>query len=303
MTKITPCRRINVRQNIFEARFKPAWMQLNYAAVQQAMVQGVRDYFQASGKKTAVIGLSGGIDSALAAWTAAQALGPRKVIGVSLPYQRRGLFQDNPDVEDAALIADQLQIEFQIKNITRQTDATAREAGLDPAKPDLSDEEKSRLGNIKARQRMILLYDLSAQRNGLVIGTGNKSEITVGYCTLYGDTACAINPLGALYKTQIFELAGFIPEIPQRVIDRVPSAGLFAGQTDEGQLGFRYAELDPLSFLLFDQRLSPEQVAGFGFTRNFIQRVIRMHEANSFKFRMPAVISVPHPRVKIGGSK
>lgn len=294
MTKITSCRRINVRQNIFEARFNPVWMQLDHQAVETAMVAGVADYFRRADKKTAVIGLSGGIDSALAAWSAAQALGPKNVIGVSLPYQTRGLFKNNPDVLDAALVAGRLQIEFQIKNITLQTVATAREVGLQPSKPNLSEAEKNRLGNIKARQRMIMLYDLSAQRDGLVIGTGNKSEIIVGYCTLYGDTACAVNPLGDLYKTQIFELASFIPEIPQRVIDRVPSAGLFTGQTDEGQLGFRYAELDPLSFLLFDRGLPLEQVREFGFTKHFILRVLGLNAANSFKFRMPTIIPLPH---------
>ena len=122
--------------------------------------------------------------------------------------------------------------------------------------------DKARKGNIMARLRMIVLYDQSAAFNGLVVGTGNKTEILLGYTTLYGDSACALNPLGDLYKTQVRQLGASLG-VPQAIIDKPPTADLWAGQTDEGELGFTYAEVDQLLYLLVDERYTPEEcVAG-----------------------------------------
>jgi NAD+ synthase len=269
-------------------------MELDHKAVRSAMVQGIGGYFRAAKRDRAIIGLSGGLDSAVAAQIAAEALGRNNVIGIALPYQHAGKIEDHKDWQDANKLAAELGINFLSSPITLQTDATAEVQGIDPSSPNLTDAEKNRLGNIKARQRMIVLMDSAEQYGGLVIGTGNKSEITVGYCTLYGDSACAIDPLGDIYKTEEFRFAETIGT-PAYIRERAPSAGLYPGQSDEGQMGFKYAELDPLAFLLFDKGVSPEDAVEFGFTKRFVANVLRRHAANAFKFKMPPIIQLPRP--------
>jgi len=290
---------INVYPRVFAAKFRPEWMKLDNEAVRGAMVSGLADFFESNGKTKAVIGLSGGLDSSVGAQVAVEALGTKNVIGVAMPYQRIGGIQANTDWQDAHHLARHLGIRFITRNITRAAKESALEAEIDPSDPEsLSETDKNRLGNIKARQRMVMLMDLSAQENGLVVGTGNKSEIMIGYSTIFGDAACAINPLAYIYKTQEFVFARHIG-MPDFILDRIPSAGLYPGQTDEGQLGFRYSELDPLCFLLFDQGLLPQEAAEFGFTKRFIKRVSWMHGANLFKEKMPETIKIPTSRVRV----
>jgi NAD+ synthase len=285
---------INVYPHIFAAKFNPAWMKLDYAKVREAMVSGLRDFFYRRGLRRAVVGLSGGLDSAVVAQVAQEALGRKNVEALALPYRRNRAYRHSSDWQDANDVAIALGINFRTYDITEIVDAAARRVGIDPRKPNLTKLEINRLGNIKARERMTLLFDLSAEVRGMVLGTGNKSEIAVGYCTIYGDSACAIDPVGDLYKTQEFEFARHIGTL-QKIIDRVPSAGLFDGQTDEGQLGFRYSELDPLCYLALDRHLSLDEVVQFGFTRRFIARVMKMHNDNEFKFRLPQIINLPQP--------
>ncbi len=151
--------------------------------------------------------------------------------------------------------------------------------------PDMS---KTRKGNIMARLRMVVLYDQSASFGGLVIGTGNKTEILLGYSTLYGDLACAINPLGDLYKTQLRQLARDLA-VPEVIVSKPPTADLWEGQTDEGELGFTYAEVDRLLYLLIDQRYSPQDCIDAGFKENFVQSVVERIRKNQFKRVMPPI--------------
>ena len=139
-----------------------------------------------------------------------------------------------------------------------------------------------------ARQRMIVLYDQSESFKGLVVGTGNKTEILLGYTTLYGDSACAINPLGDLYKTQVRQLSAHIG-VPQVIIDKAPSADLWVNQTDEGELGFTYAEVDKLLSLLVDQRFSPEDCVETGFAPDFVNKVVERIRRNHFKRILPPI--------------
>ena len=133
-----------------------------------------------------------------------------------------------------------------------------------------------RKGNIMARTRMIVLFDHSAANSGLVVGTGNKTEILLGYSTLYGDAACAFNPLGDLYKTQVRQLAN-VMNVPDVIIQKPPSADLWVGQTDEGELGFTYAEVDQLLFLLVEKNKSIEECVRAGFQKDFVERVLNQH--------------------------
>jgi NAD+ synthase len=142
-----------------------------------------------------------------------------------------------------------------------------------------------------ARARMIVLYDQSEAFNGLVVGTGNKTEILLGYSTLYGDAASALNPLGDLYKTQIRQLSRAMG-VPEAILGKPPSADLWVGQTDEGELGFTYAEVDRLLYLLVDGRYSPEECVAAGFDEKFVQAVVRRIRRNHFKRVMPPIAKV-----------
>ncbi len=235
----------------------------------------IRSELNRMGFNRAVLGLSGGIDSALSCYLAARALGPENVLAVRMPYKTSSA----DSLEHAGLIIDALGVQSLTIPITEMAD------GLIARFPEMDD---MRRGNIMARCRMIVLYDQSAAFNGLVIGTGNKTEILLGYSTLYGDSACAINPLGDLYKTQVRQLSRALG-IPSVVVEKAPSADLWAGQTDEGELGFTYAEVDRLLYLLVDQRYTPAECVEAGFSEPFVRAVVRRIQRNQFKRIMPPI--------------
>ena len=159
---------------------------------------------------------------------------------------------------------------------------------VDPLIAAFSDMPNLRKGNIMARMRMIVLYDQTAAFNGLAVGTGNKTEILLGYSTLYGDSACALNPIGDLYKTQVRQLSRAMG-VPSAIIDKPPSADLWIGQTDEGELGYTYAEVDRLLFLLVDERYTPEECIEAGFAAGFVRGVVERIRRNQFKRVLPPV--------------
>lgn len=156
--------------------------------------------------------------------------------------------------------------------------------------------DQVRRGNVMARARMIVLYDQSEAFGGLVVGTGNKTEILLGYTTIYGDSACALNPLGDLYKTQARQLARAMG-IPQEIIDKPPSADLWQDQTDEGELGFTYADVDQLLYLLVDKRYTPEDCVQAGFSESFVRNVVERMRRNHFKRVMPPVAKLSNRTV------
>jgi NAD+ synthase len=155
---------------------------------------------------------------------------------------------------------------------------------------------KTRKGNIMARARMIVLYDRSETFKGLVVGTGNKTELLLGYTTLWGDSASALNPLGDLYKTQVRQLSRALG-IPPAIIDKAPSADLWTGQTDEGELGFTYEEVDKLLYLLVDQRYSLEECVVAGFERTFVERVATHIRRSQFKRMLPPIAKLSNRTV------
>lgn len=228
-----------------------------------------------AGFSRAVVGLSGGVDSSLACFLAAEALGPENVLAVRMPYKT-----SSPDsMEDAQRVIDASGVQSVTVSVTEMADALIDQF------PDM---DQVRRGNIMARARMIVLYDQSAATKGLVVGTGNKTEILLGYTTLYGDAACALNPNGDLYKTQIRQLARAVG-VPQDIVEKPPSADLWKGQTDEGELGFTYADVDQLLYLLVDERYKPEECVEAGFDESFVREVIRRMKNNQFKRVMPPV--------------
>ncbi len=230
------------------------------------------------GLKRVVVGLSGGVDSALSACLAATALGPDNVLAVKMPYKT----SSKESIEHADLVIAATGIASITVDISAQVDAYFAK---------FPDADNMRRGNKMARERMTILYDHSARWNALVLGTSNKTELLLGYGTLFGDMASAINPLGDLYKTQVWALSDCVG-VPESVVTKQPSADLWAGQTDEQELGFSYQEVDELLYLLVDQRYSREELITEGFQVDFIDQIARRIMNSQYKRRLPVIAKV-----------
>lgn len=228
-----------------------------------------------TGYKKAVLGLSGGIDSTLSCFLAAEALGPENVLAVRMPYKA-----SSPEsLEHAQLVIEATGVQSMTVEITDM---------VEPLFAKFPEMTNTRRGNIMARQRMIILYDQSAAFSGLVVGTGNKTEILLGYSTLFGDSACALNPIGDLYKCQVRQLSRALG-VPDVIVDKAPSADLWAGQTDEAELGYTYDQADRLLYLLVDERYTPQECIEAGFTPDFVHSVVERVRRNHFKRILPPI--------------
>jgi NAD+ synthase len=264
---------------------KRADLKLNTKIVRELLVRFIKDETVNAGFTKAIIGISGGVDSAVSAALASEALGKENVLGVMIPYRT-----SNPkSVEDAMLVVQATGIRSEIVDITKMVDGYCEEYKV---------TDSLRRGNVMARMRMIVLYDLSAREKALVVGTSNKTEILVGYGTQHGDLACAINPLGDLYKSQIWQLAETLG-IPKPVVEKAPSADLWEGQTDETEMGVTYAQLDALLFEMIDERHSEEELLHLGFEETLIKKVQRMIQKNQFKRRPPLIAKVSYRTVNV----
>lgn len=230
------------------------------------------------GMARVVVGLSGGVDSSLSAFLAAEALGPENVLAIKMPYK----ISSRESLEHADLVVAATGIQSLTIEITPQIDAYFSR---------ISDADNLRRGNKMARERMTILYDHSARWQALVLGTSNKTELLLGYGTLYGDMASAINPLGDLYKTQVWALAEEMG-VPRPIIEKKPSADLWVGQTDEAELGFSYRAVDELLYLMVDQRYSREELIVEGFSEAFIDNVYRRIMNSQYKRRLPVIAKV-----------
>jgi NAD+ synthase len=248
---------------------------INPALARTILTGFIRAELHRAGFQRALVGLSGGLDSAVSCALAAEALGPQNVLALRLPYKT-----SSPDsLEDAGLVAGMLGVRMETFDISAMADPLIQR---DPAISNI------RRGNILARARMIVLYDQSESWKGLVVGTSNKTEILLGYTTLWGDMAAAINPIGDLYKTQLRQLAAAL-NLPPSVLSKPPSADLWVGQTDEAELGLKYDEVDRLLYLLVDQRCTPEECLEAGFDRSYIDGVLKRIRRNHFKRILPPI--------------
>jgi NAD+ synthase len=214
--------------------------QIDYQAKIEQIVEFIRAFVKENGFSRLIVGLSGGIDSSLSATLAVKAIGKENVYGVMLPYKK----SSPASLDDAQALASWLGIRSEIVEITSFADSY-----FDIYEPNA---DKLRRGNWMARSRMCVLYDLSAKYGALVVGTGNRTELEVGYCTQYGDAACAFEPIGGLYKSEVWEMSRILG-IPEQIITKAPTADLWDEQTDEGELGMTYARLDELLYRLYEQ--------------------------------------------------
>ena len=250
-------------------------LHINTDLAKKIVVSFIRDGVSKVGFRKAVLGLSGGIDSALVLFLAVEALGAENVVGVRMPYRS----SSEGSLSDAQKAIDQLGIESMTIPITPM---------VEPLMEQFPDMSSMRKGNIMARQRMIVLYDQSAAQQALVIGTSNKTEALLGYTTLYGDSAAALQPIEDLYKTQIRQLSRAL-NVPQSILDKPPSADLWIGQTDEDELGYTYEQVDKVLYLLVEGRYTVDEAAAQGFDHEFVANVWRKVQRNHYKRTMPNV--------------
>lgn len=248
-------------------------LQLNPELATQALVAFIKDAVETTGTEGVVLGLSGGVDSALSAALAVPALGSDRVHAFLLPYRT-----SSPDsATDAEAVASELGLTSRTIDISPMVDPYFDLYEADPG--------NIRLGNKMARERMSVLFDQAKKLGCLVLGTSNKTEILLGYSTIFGDNASSINPLGDLYKQQVWQLARHLG-LPGQVVDKSPSADLWPGQTDENELGFDYATADEVLYLLFNFGLSAAEVAELDYPQEVVQRIVSLEQHNRYKRRL-----------------
>jgi len=256
----------------------PIGFSTNLEIVKRLLTGFIKNEVCKMGFNKVVLGLSGGIDSSLCAYLAAAALGKENVLGVMMPYKT-----SNPEsLAHARLVVDRLGIRSLLVDITPMIDIYFQ---------NFAEADHIRRGNKMARERMTILYDQSAAENALVLGTSNKTELLLGYGTLFGDMASALNPIGDLYKTQVRVLARYLG-VPEVIINKKPSADLWLGQSDEEELGFTYDEVDEVLYYLVDKRYSCQELIDKGFPADFVHSVYQRIQNSQFKRRLPIIAKV-----------
>lgn len=248
------------------------------------LIRFIRDETRKFGFDKLVIGLSGGIDSSVSATLGVEALGKDNILGYILPYKTTS----QESIDDALLMVKILGINAELIDITPIVDAYFKD----------NTDHKIRRGNFIARIRMCILFDKSYEHNALVLGTSNKTELLLGYGTIYGDMASAINPLGDLYKSQIRMLAKEIG-IPDRIITKPPTADLWVGQTDEEELGLTYEEADEILFKLVEERVSPKSLVEMGYKREIVDKIVYLIKKNQYKRTLPIIAKLSYRSVGI----
>ncbi|RRD38635.1 NAD+ synthase [Fusobacterium nucleatum] len=253
-------------------------LDLNLKEVHNELVEFLRESFKKTGFSKAVLGLSGGIDSALVAYLLRDALGKENVLAIMMPYKS----SNSDSLNHAKLVVEDLGINSKTIEITDMIDAYFKNE---------KEATSLRMGNKMARERMSILFDYSSKENALVVGTSNKTEIYLGYSTQFGDSACALNPIGDLYKTNIWDLSRYL-KIPNELIEKKPSADLWEGQTDEQEMGLTYKEADQILYRMLEENKKVEEVLTEGFNKDLVDNIVRRMNRSEYKRRMPLIAKI-----------
>lgn len=251
---------------------------LDLEVTEKILVGFIREEVRSAGFEKVVLGLSGGIDSAIVAFLAVKALGPENVLGIMMPYKS----SSKESLEDAQRVIDATGMRSKKIEITDMVDAYFA------MEPDIDNMRK---GNKMARERMTILYDYSAKEKALVLGTSNKTEILLGYSTQWGDSASAINPIGDLLKTQVWDLSEYMG-VPKEVIEKKPSADLWEGQSDEDELGFSYFLADEIIAYLIDKRYTKEEIINLGYKEEIVSTIMWRIKVNQYKRKLPLIAKI-----------
>ncbi|UCB46859.1 MAG: NAD+ synthase [Spirochaetota bacterium] len=246
--------------------------------IRSQIVTFIKDYVHSSGHKKAVVGLSGGVDSSLSYFLTCDALGAKNTIGVIMP-SRLSNKESRENAEELIKLKKGIKQYYDISSIVEKFGSVLDES-------EKNKRSRIRIGNIQARTRMIILYDVASREGGLVIGTGNKTELLTGYFTLYGDGGCSIEPLGDLYKTEVWELAQIVG-VPKKIISRKPTAELWENQTDETELGIKYRTLDEILWYYIERNNNPDEIVKFGYEREIVEKVVALVKRTKFKRHTP----------------
>lgn len=247
-----------------------------YQSLEVYLVDFLKSEVRKAGFSKVVLGISGGIDSAVVAILAQKAF-EKSFLGLMLPSST----SHKASFEDAQTLCEKFNIE---------TEKIAIGSLVDTYFTD-KNASKLRIGNFSARMRMSVLYDISARENALVLGTSNKTEILLGYGTIFGDTACAINPIGELYKTEIFEFAAHLG-VPESILKKAPSADLWEGQSDEDEFGFTYTQIDKVLYAHVEKNFTPEELISAGFDASLVTMIMERIKNNSFKSKLPTIANL-----------
>jgi NAD+ synthase len=272
---------MTVAEDAHDAAFElPAELAIDTDVARRVVAEFIRGQLEQAGFDRLVLGLSGGIDSAVVAFLVAEAIGADRLLAVMMPYKT----SSPASRADAESVIAALGCHSGLVDISPMVDGyfdhAAGASGIDAT--------ALRRGNFAARMRMSVLYDHSVTFGGLVVGTGNKTEGLIGYTTLFGDSASAFNPIGDLYKSQVRQLAVAMG-VPDAIVRKPPSADLWPGQTDETEGGFSYPVLDRLLFWRVDKRRSNEEMVALGFETTMVERVDRLIAGSEFKRQVPPI--------------
>ncbi|WP_323594483.1 NAD+ synthase [Aliarcobacter butzleri] len=245
----------------------------DWKKIKQYLISFLKDEVSKAGFEKVTVGLSGGLDSAVVAILCKEAFG-KNLNCVLMPSQ----FSSQSSIEHAIEVCEKFDIRCDIVSIEPMVSAFLKNM----------DNDKLRIGNFSARMRMSVLYDISFKEKSLVVGTSNKSELLLGYGTIFGDIACAINPIGEIYKSDEFEFAKLLG-VPESILTKAPSADLWEGQSDEDELGHTYKEIDDLLKLMVDDKKSKDELLKLGFEASFIDKINNRMKANAFKGKLPTI--------------
>ena len=248
----------------------------NWKKIKEDLIFFLKDEVSKAGLNKVTVGLSGGLDSAVVAILCQEAF-KENLNCVLMPSQ----FSSQSSIDDAIELCEKFDIKYEIISIEPMVSGFIKNMN----------EDRLRIGNFSARMRMAVLYDVSSREKSLVVGTSNKSEILLGYGTIFGDTACAINPIGEIYKSDEFEFAKILG-VTDAILNKAPSADLWEGQSDEAELGYTYKQMDDLLKLMIDENKSKEELIKLGFEEEFIDKITYRVKANAFKGKLPTIAKI-----------